>query len=119
MRALALSLWERPLGEGRPLPLGEGSLALSGRRTATRTPKAFRAPRSGAENLAQGASPGAAGTPHESAAERRKKNVHSKTYRGSYANAMLLQKLEILLGERLPAMMLFLLRDVRAHALCA
>src|SRR5205823_5120176 len=61
-----------------PRKRGEGwSLALSGRRTATRTPKAFRAPRSGAENVAQGASPGAAGTPHELAAERRKKNVHS------------------------------------------
>src|SRR5437764_7914036 len=68
--------------QGHPLPEGAPeerawTLALSGRRTATRTPKAFRAPRSGAENLAQGASPGAAGTPHESAAERRKKNVHS------------------------------------------
>src|SRR5438067_13193534 len=81
--------------------------------------EAAQEPRSGAENVAQGASPGAAGTPHESAAERRKKNVHSKTYRGFVRNAMLLQKLEILLGECLPAMMLFLLRDVRAHALCA
>src|SRR5205085_12401779 len=78
LRQVALSLWE-------PLWERVWSLALSGRRTATRTPKAFRAPRSGAENVAQAASPGAAGTPHESAAARRKKNVHSKTYRGSYA----------------------------------